>query len=202
MSPGGRRPGASGTRETILAAARHAFAAAGYGGTSIRAVARAAGVDPALVLHFFGSKDGLFEAALELPVDPGVLVSTLLAGGAEGLGERIVRAFLGIWDATPGQGPMLAMLRSAVSHQEAADMLRRLLLRAILRPLADGAGADRPDLRAALIASQVSGLAMTRYVLHLEPIASAAADDLAPLIGATLQRYLTAPLPRASAGGR
>ena len=167
----------------------------GYGATSVRAVARTAGVDPSLVLHFFGSKDGLFAAALELPVDPAEVVAGLLAGGADDLGERIVRTFLAIWDASPGQGPMLAMLRSAVSHEDAAGMLRELLLRVILRPLAVGAGGSDPDLRAALLASQLVGLAITRYVLRLEPVTSAPADELAPLLGPTLQRYLTGQLP-------
>lgn len=193
--PGGRRPGESGTRAAILAAAQEAFGSQGYGATSLRAVARTAGVDPALVTHFFGSKDGLFTAALALPIDPGSLVPALLAGGVDGLGERIVRTFLGVWDGTPGQGPMLAMLRSAVSHEDSAAMLRELLLRVILRPVARGAGADDPDLRAALLASQVVGLAITRYVLRLEPVASATADELAPLYGPTLQRYLTGTLP-------
>jgi AcrR family transcriptional regulator len=194
VTRGGRRPGDSGTRTAILSAAKEAFGAQGYGATSLRAVARTAGVDPALVLHFFGSKDGLFEAALELPLDPAVVVVSLLEGGVEGLGQRVVRTFLGVWDATPGQGPMLAMLRSAVSHEDSATMLRELLLRVILRPLAVGAGGDDPDLRASLLASQVVGLAVTRYVLRLEPVASADADTLAPLLGPTLQRYLTGPL--------
>ncbi|MGB8650816.1 MAG: TetR family transcriptional regulator [Mycobacteriales bacterium] len=195
MTRSGRRPGDSGTREAILAAAREAFGSQGYSATSVRGIARTAGVDPSLVLHFFGSKDGLFEAALQLPLDPATLVPELLSGGSRGLGERVVRTFLGIWDATPGQGPMLAMLRSAMSHQDSAERLRALLSRAILLPLATGAGADRPELRAALLASQLVGLAVTRYVLRLEPVASASVDELAPLYGPTLQRYLTATLP-------
>ncbi|MBC7680231.1 MAG: TetR/AcrR family transcriptional regulator [Pseudorhodobacter sp.] len=191
---GGRRPGESGTRDAILTAARLAFGTQGYGATSVRAVGRDAGVDPSLVLHFFGSKDGLFEAALELPLDPAEIVAGLLADDLDTLGERVVRTFLGVWDGTPGQGPMLAMLRSAVSHEDSAAMLRELLLRVILRPVAQGAGGDRLDLRASLLASQIVGLALTRYVLKLEPVASASADDLAPLLGPTLQRYLTGAL--------
>lgn len=190
----GRRPGESGTRDAILAAAKEAFASQGYAATSLRGVARTAGVDPSLVTHFFGSKDGLFEAALALPVDPAALVETVLAGPTGRLGERIVRTFLLVWDSTPGQGPMLAMLRGAVSHEDSAAKLRDLLLRVILRPVVRGAGADEPDRRAALLASQLIGLAMTRYVLRLEPIASAAPDELAPVMGKTLQRYLTGPL--------
>jgi AcrR family transcriptional regulator len=191
VSPAGRRPGDSGTRDAILTAAREGFNARGYNGTSLRAIARDAAVDPALITHYFGSKAALFEAALELPVDPGTLVPLLLADGLDGLGERIVRTFLGVWDNTPGQGPMLAMLRSAVSHEDSAERLRALLTRVLLRPLAEGAGGSNTDLRASLLASQVAGLALARYVLKIEPLASATADELAPLLGPTLQRYLT-----------
>jgi AcrR family transcriptional regulator len=181
----------------VLAAAQRAFGEQGYGATSVRAVAREAGVDPSLVLHFFGSKDGLFEAALQLPFDPSDLVPLLLAGGpADQLGERVVRTFVGVWDAVPGQGPMLAMLRSAVSHEDSADRLRALLLGVVLHPLVRGAGAGDADAgrRASLVASQVLGLAVARYVLHLEPLASAPADELVPLVAPTLQRYLTGDL--------
>lgn len=194
MSPSGRRPGDSGTREAILAAARDGFGTKGFDATSLRSIARTASVDPALVTHFFGSKEGLFEAALALPIDPGALVPALLAGGLDGLGERVVRTFLGVWDNTPGQGPMLTMLRSATSHEDSAARLREMLTRVLLQPLAAGAGAGSPELRAALLASQVVGLAVTRYVLRLEPVASASADELASLIGPTLQRYLTGTL--------
>jgi AcrR family transcriptional regulator len=190
----GRRRGASGTREAILAIAKEAFATRGYAATSLRGVAREAGVDPSLVTHFFGSKDGLFEAALALPVDPVALVEGLLAGPVSGLGERMVRTFLLVWDSTPGQGPMLAMLRGAVSHEDSAGKLRDLVLRTILRPVVQGVAADEPDRRAALLASQIVGLAMTRYVLRLEPLASASAQELAPVMGKTLQRYLTGAL--------
>ncbi|UZJ26038.1 TetR family transcriptional regulator [Rhodococcus antarcticus] len=201
MKPSGRRPGDSGTRDAILAEAREAFSAQGYTATSLRAVARTAGVDPSLVTHFFGSKSGLFDAAVELPMDPATLVGALLSEGVAGLGERIVRAFLVVWDGAPGQGPMLAMLRGAVSHEDSADRLRTLLLRVILRPLVEGIGADQPERRAALVASQVVGLAMTRYVLRFEPITSAAADELAPILGATLQHYLTDQLRPVSTSG-
>ncbi len=120
----GRRPGDSGAREAILREARQSFGSAGFSGTTIRGVARAAGVDPALVHHYFGTKDELFAASIELPFDPSVVVPALLAEGMDGLGERVVRTFLGIWDATPGQGPLLALLRSAVSDERAAQSVR------------------------------------------------------------------------------
>jgi AcrR family transcriptional regulator len=194
VSPAGRRPGDSGTRDAILRAARAGFSARGFNATSLRSIARDAGVDPALITHYFGSKDDVFEAALALPLVPETLVPLLLAEGVEGLGERIVRTFLGVWDNTPGQGPMLAMLRSAVSHEDSAERLRGLLTRVLLHPLAEGTGSGDADLRASLLASQVAGLALARYVLKIEPLASATADELAPLLGPTLQRYLTGAL--------
>jgi AcrR family transcriptional regulator len=190
----GRRPGDSGTREAILDAARHSFGTTGYAGTTIRGIAHAAGVDPALVHHFFGNKDGLFAAALELPFDPATVVQGLLADGLEGLGTRVVRTFLTIWDATPGQGPMLALLRSAVADERPAASLRDFLSRGVLEPLASVANVDDAELRASMAASQMVGLAVTRYVVRLEPLASAPGDVLAPALGPTLDRYLTAAL--------
>jgi AcrR family transcriptional regulator len=190
----GRRPGDSGARELILDAARRSFGAAGFAGTTIRGVAGAAGVDPALVHHYFGSKDDLFAASLELPVDPSVLVPQIVGDGGAGVGARVVRAFLGVWDATPGQGPMLALLRSAVSDERAAASLRDLLARVALGPVARGIGADRPELRAALAATQMTGLAVTRYVIRLEPVASAPAEALVSAVGPTVERYLLDPL--------
>jgi len=186
----GRRPGDSGAREAILREARQSFGSAGFSGTTIRGVARAAGVDPALVHHYFGTKDELFAACLELPFDPSVVVPALLAEGMDGLGERVVRTFLGIWDATPGQGPLLALLRSAVSDERAARSVRDFITSGVLGPLARSTGQPDAELRASLAASQVVGLAVARYVVRLEPLASASADELAPLVGPTLDRYL------------
>ncbi len=189
----GRRPGDSGAREAILREARQSFGSAGFSGTTIRGVARAAGVDPALVHHYFGTKDELFAASIELPFDPSVVVPALLAEGMDGLGERVVRTFLGIWDATPGQGPLLALLRSAVSDERAAQSVRDFVTRGVLGLLARAGAPDHAELRASLAASQVVGLAVARYVVRLEPLASATPDELGPLIGPTIDRYLRAP---------
>lgn len=199
MSPRtGRRPGDSGTREAILQAARESFGASGYAGTTIRGVARTTGVDPALVHRFYGTKESLFAATLDLPADPSVILPALLGDGLDGLGERVVRTFLTLWDATPGQGPMLALLRSAVTDENAAGLLRDFLTRVAMGPLAKAAGGESPDLRASLVASQMVGLAVSRYVLHLEPLASQPVDVLAPALGPTLDRYLTGPLSAAA----
>ena len=119
----------------------------------------------------------------------------ILAGGPDRLGERLVRTFLGIWDATPGQGPMLALLRSAVADKTAAASLRDFLTRALFAPLAETVGADHAGLRASLVGSQMIGLAVARYVIRLEPLASATPDELAPALGRTIDAYLTGPLP-------
>ena len=194
MSPGGRRPGDSGTREAILSAARASFARAGYDATSIRGIAREAGVDPALVHHFFGSKEGVFTAALALPLEPAEVVPALLAEGVEGLGERLVGLFLSLWDSATTREPLLGLLRSAVSHERATAMLREFLTAAVVGRVA--AALDVPDaaLRANLVGSQMAGLAMVRYVIALEPIASADHATVVAAVGPTIQRYLVGDL--------
>ena len=194
MARTGRRPGPSGTREAILAAARAGFAARGYDATSVRAVAREAGVDPALVHHFFGTKEELFVAAMQLPVDPAAVVRGLLAEGVEDLGPRVVRILLAVWD-TDEATPLFALLRSAVAQERAAAMLREFLTGAVLTPLAAALDVDRPRLRASLAASQLMGLAVARYLIRIEPLASAPAEEVAAAVGPVLQRYLVEPLP-------
>jgi AcrR family transcriptional regulator len=190
----GRRPGDSGAREAILAAAKAAFAELGYDRTTVRGIARTAGVDPALVHHYFGTKEELFVAAMELPVDPSAMVAGLLADGTAGLGARLVRTFLSVWDSPDGTSAFLALVRSAVTHERSAAMLREFVSTAVLGRLLAGLDTDQRPRRAALVGSQVVGLAMARYVLRLEPIASATADEVAGPIGGTIQRYLTGTL--------
>lgn len=187
----GRRTGVSGTREAILAAARQSFTARGYDATTVRAVAREAGVDPALIHYFFGTKDALFAASLALPVNPREVVDELVAGGLDGVGERMVAFLLGVWEEPDGS-PLLAMLRSAVAHEEAAAMVRQFLGREVIGRLARAVDAPDPELRASLCASQIVGVAVARYVVRIEPLASAAPATVAAWVGPTLQRYLTA----------
>ena len=176
----------------MLAAARAAFAERGFDGATIRGIATAAGVDPALVHHYFGSKDQLFLAAIEAPADPAELLPELLAGGPDRLGEGVVRTLLTVWDG-PGQAAGLALVRSAIGNEWGARLLREFLstqvLRRVIRSL------DHPpaeaELRAALAASQLVGLVVGRYVLTIEPLASAAPEWLVAAVGPTVQRYLT-----------
>ena len=188
----GRRPGAGGTREKILAAARSHFGEAGYEGATIRAIAAEAGVDPALVLHYFGSKEGVFLAAVEFPLDPAKVIPPLLEPGLDGLGWRLVRFFLDTWDS-PAGSPMLGLLRSLVGNERAAALMRDFVSREVLGRLAEALELDQPQLRASLAASQLIGLAMLRYVIGVEPLASADADQVAGWLGPVVQRYLTDP---------
>jgi AcrR family transcriptional regulator len=193
----GRRPGAGGTREKIVAAARTHFSEAGYDGATIRGIAAAAAVDPALVLHYFGSKEGVFKAAVNFPVDPSEFLPRLLASGLDGLGERLVRFFLETWDS-PSGSPLLGLIRSVVSSEVAASLLRDFVTREVLGPLARALELDHPQLRASLAGSQLIGLAMLRYVVKLEPLASASHDEVARWLGPTVQRYLTDPAATAA----
>lgn len=193
MARTGRRPGQSGSREKILTAARARFGQDGYERATVRAIAAAARVDPALVLHFYGSKHDLFVAAMKLPFDPSALLPALLAPGVDGLGERLVRRFIEIWDSREGRH-LVGVIRSVVGHPEAARMMREFFIHAMLTRIAAQLEIDQPQRRASLVASQLFGLALARYVLKIEPVASAKPEVLARWIGPNLQRYLTADL--------
>jgi AcrR family transcriptional regulator len=191
--PRGRRPGRSTTRDDVLAAAREAFSELGFEKATIRDIAARAGVDPALVMQFFASKHGLFVAAMELPFDPAAVVAAVLDGPESDLGVRMVATFLRMWD-DPDSGPrMVGLLRAAATQEAAAARLRELIEDQILGPVADRlAGADA-RLRVQLVGSQLVGLGFARYVLRLEPLASAPADELCRRIGPTVQRYVSGP---------
>jgi AcrR family transcriptional regulator len=192
--PGGRRAGPTRTRREILDAARDSFAARGYDAVSMRAIARQAGVDPALVHHFFEGKSQLFAAAMQLPVDPKPFLAALLAGERDTLGTRLVLALVELWDRPDGFEGFLGLIRGAVSHADAARLLREFVTHEILGPLATAAAPDAPETRAALVGSQVVGLAMARKIARIDPIATANPAWLAATIGPAIQRYLTAPL--------
>ena len=187
----GRRAGDSGTREAILEAARGRFADHGYDGATIRGIAADAGVDPALVHHFYGTKERLFVAAMRLPVVPSELLARVVAAGPERLGETIVRTVLGVWETQETREQALALLRSAVTNERAAAMLRGFVTTAILGTIAGVVPAEDAEYRAALAASQIVGLGFARFVICLEPLVSASVDDLATAVGPNVQRYLT-----------
>ena len=196
----GRRPGESGTRAGILAAARRQFAERGFDRATIRGIAAGAGVDPALVLHYYGSKEQLFESALEVPLDPRAILKRVMAHDPGEMGATIARAFLDAWEPEDTRSSLIAMLRSAMTNETAMALVRDFLWRRIFMPLTATLGVADADLRATLMGSQLIGLAMVRYIARMEPLASLPKDQAAAAIGPTIQRYLTGDLGNAASG--
>ncbi len=201
MARRGRRPAGQGdTRESVLRAARELFAEVGFDRATIRAIAARAEVDPALVLHWFGTKDDLLAAALELPVDP----SRILAGlDAEShlLGVEVARRVLLTFDASPEVRTRMAiLLRTGLGHEHAAEALRDLIGRTVLTTLSDVARPDDRELRATLVSSQMVGLMLGRYVLQVPGLADAPVDQVVAAVGPVLQHYLRGDLRLPSAG--
>ena len=194
MARTGRRPGRQDTKDAILAAARDAFAEKGFDGASIRYIATGAGVDPALVHHYFGTKQRLFIEAVDFPIDAAAAIGTLSAGDVDDAGERLVRFALRLWDDPVVLPRLLGVLRSAVTDPEAARMLGTLFTRQGPVQLVRALGADQPDLRAELVGTQLVGLAVARHVLRVEPLASADHETIVAAIGPTMQRYLVGDL--------
>nr|BFE66146.1 TetR family transcriptional regulator [Dactylosporangium thailandense] len=196
MARTGRRPGNQDTREAILNAARQAFAERGFDGASIRQIATSAGVDPALVHHYFGAKDRLFLATMDAPFDPGEVLPQVFDPGLDGVGERLVRMFVSVWDSPAGT-PVVALVRSAMQHDWSARMLREFLVSQILRRATRALNLDPAEapIRTSLVASQLIGLAMLRYILKLEPLASMPPEEVVRYVAPTIQRYLADPLP-------
>lgn len=195
MSPRGRRPAGSDARGDIVEAARAEFAERGYDAVSLRAIARRAGVDSALVHHYFDGKAELFAAVITLPVNPQVLIDAVLAVPREAVGEALARTFLLVWDSPEGRVRFAALIRSVLTHDEAARMVREFVVREIFARIAlahapageDPAEAER---RAGLAAGQLIGVAMLRYAVHLPALVDADPDALIADLAPTLQRYL------------
>lgn len=189
----GRRPGGADTRAQLLAAARAEFAERGYEGATVRRIAERAGVDPAMVNHWFGGKDALFTASLDIPVAPAQILAEVIPGDPEQLGGRIIERFLTVWDTTGG-GPLAALIQSVAGHEDAAKMLREFVKNVLVGPIVGAVAPDRQELRGALLGSQLIGLGMMRYLLKLEPLASAERALVVAAIAPTVQRYLTGDL--------
>ena len=196
MKRSGRRPGNQDTRSSILDAARQIFAEKGFDKASIRAIAGDAGVDPALVHHYFGTKEKLFLASMNAPINPGELIPQALSGPREQAGERLVRMVLSIWDS-PAGATALGVFRSALSNEWTARLLREFVITQVLRKAVAELALDPAEApaRAALVATQIAGLITVRYVLKIEPPPSADAEALVAAIGPNVQRFLTDPLP-------
>lgn len=190
----GRRPGDGRTRHDILEAACSEFAELGFDRATIRGIAAAAAVDPALVLHYFGSKEQLFGDALQVPLEPGKVLRRVMSRDVEDMGASIVRAFLEAWEPEESRNPLVAMVRSAMTNETAMTLVREYLGRRIFGPITQTLGAPDSELRATLVGSQFIGLAMMRYIARIEPLASASVDQLVVAVGPTMQRYLTGDL--------
>ncbi|MEO3892230.1 TetR family transcriptional regulator [Nonomuraea sp. B5E05] len=192
----GRRPGTSTTREQIVAAAAASFSSLGYDGTSMRQVAADAGVDPALVRRFFGTKEQLFSAVVTAVFQPGQAVGMLLDGPRGKLGERLTHFVLGLLGDVESPGPLLGLVRSAATNEHAAGQIREFLAQDMLGSLTRKLGVDHPELRAALAAGQLVGLAIARYAVQVDALVSSSPDELARWVAPALQRYLTGRAPQ------
>lgn len=188
------------TRQVIVEAARLKFAECGYEGATLRAIAQEARVDPALIHHFFSSKQGLFAAAMDDLLTPADLIPEIIEPGLDGLGERLMRMLVTLWEEDGERNPLLAAVRSAVSHEEAAELLREFVSTEVLGRLGDVIAPAHRELRTALVGSQIIGLVMARYVVKVEPLASAAPQTLVTTMGPAIQYYLSGDLGTGLAG--
>ncbi|HPV80284.1 MAG TPA: TetR family transcriptional regulator [Dermatophilaceae bacterium] len=195
----GRRRGQPHTRQQILDAARELFAERGYAGTSMRAIGAAAGVDPALVHHYFGTKEELFRAVLDVPVDPEVLLRQI--GGASGAETpaRFVQTFLNVWDSAETGPQMVSLARRVFADQRSTEMLRDFFGATVIGPATAAllVDTDRKDAeaRVALVVSQMLGVVLLRRVVALEPLASMPVEQLTAALVPTIARYLDGALP-------
>jgi AcrR family transcriptional regulator len=198
MSPGGRRPGKATARNDIIEAAKEAFAREGYDGTSLRAVARAAGVDAALVHHYFDGKADLFMAAMALPFDPRqVQVAASVASPSGFIGSAVVEGFLAMWDRAEGTSSSFAACVGAMSASPAvADAIREFVRERVWQQVRaiEGESPDISDARRTLVASQLMGLAYTRYILRAPPLSTVSPAAIGRWVGPTLERYVSGPL--------
>ncbi|MGP0032881.1 MAG: TetR/AcrR family transcriptional regulator [Acidimicrobiales bacterium] len=191
----GRRPGNADTRGEIIEAAQRVFATKGYDGTSLRAVAREAGVDPALVHHYFDGKASLFVAAMALPFDPRSVHENHSASGASG--ASIITGFITMWDRAEGTGSSFAAcVAGMAASPDVADAMREFVADRVWKkiPVHDGESASLTSRRHALVASQLMGLAFTRYILRVPPVSTSTPGQIGGWVGPTLDRYLSGPI--------
>jgi AcrR family transcriptional regulator len=190
MSRTGRRRGTPDTREAIVAVARRRFATRGYDATSLRSIAAEAEVDPALVIHYFGTKEGLFIAATGLPAGLPELFGNLATLPVSDRVQALVRGYLRLVDSDDSRNAIIALVRSAVSNDKAAAMLREFLATELLTVI--GGFTRHPDarLRASLVAAQLIGIAALRHVIRVEPLVRASPDEIVALVSPAIEQYL------------
>lgn len=186
----GRRTGSPDTRSEILDAAKRVFGKVGYDRATVRGIATEAGVDPSLIYHYFGTKDQLFAASIDIPIPAAEALRSVFAGEREDLGRRLAETFFFVWEQEAARASLLGILRSAMGGEDqAAEAFRQFLTTSVLEQISPLIGGENPRLRALLMASQLVGIAMTRYVMRLEPIASAPIDDIIELVAPRIQSY-------------
>ncbi|MEU4097613.1 TetR family transcriptional regulator [Streptomyces sp. NPDC026673] len=195
QSPGATRPrDGDATRATILTAARAAFDGKGYAQTSLREIARNAGVRPSLVVHFYGSKAGLLAATVEWPFDPDTVVREVLAMGPDHIGERLADVFLDTWEQEGRPNTALTLLHAACERPEAVTLMRELFTTCVIDPIVTAIAPERAELRASLVASHLLGLHVGRYLLNFDAIDRAEGDLLKQAVASTIQHMCTGPL--------
>ncbi len=191
MARTGRRPGGEDTRGAILAAARSEFAAKGFHRATMRSIAGEAGVDPALVHHYFGTKEDLFGASIDLPLRPAEVAEKVFADGATHAGRNLSTLFFTVWEKPETRDSLLAMLRGAFATDHGSAVLREFFGSALLGRVAPRLEGPDPDLRVALIASHLVGVAMLRYVIGFPALANAPVERLIDMIAPQIQAYVT-----------
>ncbi|MFG2327823.1 TetR family transcriptional regulator [Streptomyces sp. NPDC048568] len=188
------RTESAGTRDRILSTAREEFSEHGYEKTSVRGIAKAAGVDAALVHHYFGTKEQIFEAAIEVAFAPALEApAAIVDAPLDRVGEQLTRFIIGVWENPTTRKPVLAIVRSAVNNDTAAAVFRRLIATQVMQRVAARLDAPDAELRVELAAAQLVGCAMLRYVIKVEPLASADPEQIVARLAPVVQGHLTGP---------
>jgi AcrR family transcriptional regulator len=187
----GRPRGKTDTRNVILTSARHMFAAAGYDNTSVRDIASAAGVDPAMIRHYFGSKAELFRATTGWPFEPAEIAARITGGDRREIGERLTRVFFEAWERPDSRAPLLAILRGAATHDESANLVRQFIQGQVYAHIAASISVPDAELRIDLAMAQLLGVAYLRHILRVEPVASTPVHELIARIAPLISRHLT-----------
>jgi AcrR family transcriptional regulator len=191
MARTGRRPGGEDTRGSILAAARAEFGAKGYHQATIRSIAAEAGVDPALVHHYFGSKDDLFAASIDLPLRPTEIAETLLADGIESAGRNLTNLFFTVWENPETRDPLMALLRGAFTTEQGAAVLREFFGTAMLGRVTTQIAGPDAEVRASLAVSHLIGVAVLRYVVGFPSLTTVPVEQLVDTLAPHIQAYFT-----------
>jgi AcrR family transcriptional regulator len=190
MARTGRPRGKTDTRNVILDAARHMFADTGYDKTSVRDVSAAAGVDPAMIRHYFGSKAELFRATMGWPFEPAEIADRIAGGDRSEMGERLTRVFFEAWEQPDSRAPLLAILRGAATHEESANLVRQFIQGQVYSHIAEVLGVPDAELRIDLAMAQLLGVAYLRHILRVEPLASTSVDELVERVAPVVSRHL------------